>query len=454
MTLLISKTKEDWTFKEIKTQEFTHGLHQYPARMHPEIAKRLIAKFTSKKSDLVFDPFMGSGTVLVEAMLHGNNSIGIDLNPFAVLLSNVKITPLDSKKLETTFKQIISNSKKDKQEKIIYDNAPNFTPRKSKKESLEFWYLPQTINDLQILKNHIFLIKDKQINNFFKICFSLTTRKVSFQKSSIYKIYRRTSDERYPQMKLPKKYYEKNKKINRVSFSGDAFLEFSQICEKNIKNMKNFTEKIGTKHAIANTILGNTMDAPEILGTKKPTLLVTSPPYGDHQTTVAYGQFSRHPGMWLELPEQEELLAVDSEGLGGQKKDEIEDLQSDTLDKILKKIKKKDKEIPKTKTHANRAGDVYSFFKDLDNCFEKISHVLQENKSHCCFVVSNRTVRREKIPTDEICVDLAKKYGFTHTDTIYRTIANKAMSLKNAPENISNFSGDTMNQESIIIWKF
>ena len=52
MTLLISKTKEDWTFKEIKTQEFTHGLHQYPARMHPEIAKRLIAKFTSKNQIL------------------------------------------------------------------------------------------------------------------------------------------------------------------------------------------------------------------------------------------------------------------------------------------------------------------------------------------------------------------------------------------------------------------
>jgi len=435
MTLLISKTKEDWTFKEIKTQEFTHGLHQYPARMHPEIAKRLIAKYTSKKSDLIFDPFMGSGTVLVEAMLHGNNSIGIDLNPFAVLLSTVKTIPLDAKKLETTFKQIILNSKKDKQEKVTYDNAPNFTSRKSKKENLDFWYPSKTTNDLQILKNHVFLIKDKQISNFFKICFSLTTRRVSFQKNSIYKIYRMQDDK-------------------RKEHEPDTLTEFQKICEKNIKNMKNFTEKIGTKHAIANTILGNTMDAPEILGTKKPTLLVTSPPYGDHQTTVAYGQFSRHPGMWLELPEQEELLAVDSEGLGGKKKDEIEDLQSDTLDKILKKIKKKDKEIPKTKTHANRAGDVYSFFKDLDNCFEKISHVLQENKSHCCFVVSNRTVRREKIPTDEICVELAKKYGFTHTDTIYRTIANKAMSLKNAPENITNFSGDTMNQESIIIWKF
>lgn len=435
MTLLISKTKEDWTFKEVKTQEFTHGLHQYPARMHPEIAKRLITKFTSKKSDLIFDPFMGSGTVLVEAMLHGNNSIGIDLNPFAVLLSNVKTTPLDSKKLETTFKQILLNSKKDKQEKITYDNAPNFTSRKSKKDNLNFWYPVKNSNDLQILKNHVFLIKDKQISNFFKICFSLTTRRVSFQKNSIYKIYRMQDDK-------------------RKEHEPDTLTEFQKICEKNIKNMKNFTEKIGTKHAIANTILGNTMDAPEILGTKKPTLLVTSPPYGDHQTTVAYGQFSRHPGMWLELPEQEELLAVDSEGLGGKKKDEIEDLQSDTLDKILKKVKKKDKEIPKTKTHANRAGDVYSFFKDLDNCFEKISNVLQETKSHCCFVVSNRTVRREKIPTDEICVELAKKYGFTHIDTIYRTIANKAMSLKNAPENITNFSGDTMNQESIIIWKF
>ena len=110
MTLLIEKIK-DWTFKEIKTQEFTHGLHQYPARMHPEIAKRLIAEYAPKKSDLIFDPFMGSGTVLVEAMLHGNNSIGIDLNPFAVLLSKVKTTPLDTKKLEKIFNEILSKSK-------------------------------------------------------------------------------------------------------------------------------------------------------------------------------------------------------------------------------------------------------------------------------------------------------------------------------------------------------
>jgi len=435
MSSLVSVTKEDWTFRDISTKEYTHGFHQYPARMHPEIAKRLIEKYIRKSSDIVFDPFMGSGGVLVESMLHGNNSVGIDLNPFAVLLTTVKTTPLDAAKLETAFNQIILDSKKDKENKIEYDNAPNFLPKKPKEKSLKFWYQDDALRDLQILKNHVFLIKDEKTRDFFKICFSLATRKVSFQKNSIYKIYRMKPDKR----KL---------------FKPNVLDEFSKICKNNIKNMNEFSNTLGINYSKATPILGNTFAAPELLDGKKPTLVVTSPPYGDHGTTVAYGQFSRHPGMWLELEDSDELFAVDSNGLGGQKKKTIEDLHSETLDKTLKKIKEKDSQIPKEKTHANRTADVYSFFYDLDKCFDKISQVLKPKQSHCCFVVANRTVRREKIPTDVICVELAKKYGFKHVDTIYRTIANKAMSLKNAPENIVNFSGNTMTKESIVIWEY
>ena len=79
---------------------------------------------------------------------------------------------------------------------------------------------------------------------------------------------------------------------------------------------------------------------------------------------------------------------------------------------------------------------------------------MKKGKSHCCFVVANRTVRREKIPTDEILVELSTKYDFKHIDTIYRTIANKAMAVKNAPENISNYSSETMNRESIVLLKY
>jgi len=435
MSSLVSVTKEDWTFRDISTKEYTHGFHQYPARMHPEIAKRLIEKYAIKSSDIVFDPFMGSGGVLVESMLHGNNSVGIDLNPFAVLLATVKTTPLDAAKLETTFNQIILDSKKDKENKKKYDNAPNFLLTKPKEKTLKFWYQDDALRDLQILKNHVFLTKDKKTRDFFKICFSLATRKVSFQKNSIYKIYRMKPDKR--------KFFKPN-----------VFDGFSKICRNNIKNMNEFANTLGTNHLKVTPILGNTFDTPKLLDGKKPTLIVTSPPYGDHGTTVAYGQFSRHPGMWLELEDNDELFAVDSNGLGGQKKESIEDLHSETLDKTLKKIKKKDSQVSKEKTHANRMADVYSFFSDLDNCFDKISQVLKPKQSHCCFVVANRTVRREKIPTDVICVELAKKYGFKHVDTIYRTIVNKAMSLKNAPENIVNFSGNTMTKESIIIWEY
>ena len=436
MISMVSVTKEDWTFKEIGTHQYSHGFHQYPARMHPEIARRIIQKYATDSTDIVLDPFMGSGGVLVESLLNGNNSLGIDLNPFAVFLSGVKTTPINAKNLEETYQEIIRKSKLDSQKNVKYDNAPE-------KLDLKFWYPPDSINKLPILKNHVFKIQNKNLRNFFKVCFSLTTRRASYQKNSVYKTYR---------MKPEK----------REDFEPDTFKIFTNICQKNIKNMMDFHSEIESKKANAYPILGDTRNLgnqfskipQEILDDGKAHLVVTSPPYGDHGTTVAYGQFSKHLGLWLELKDIEELFAVDSNGLGGKKIKNSTDLESPLLDNIFKKIEKKDKKFPKKTNLSNRAGDVYAFFFDLDTCLEQLSQYLKKGKSHCCFVVGNRTVRREKIPTDEILVELSKKYDFKHIDTIYRTIANKAMAVKNAPENISNYSSDTMNKESIILLKY
>jgi len=106
LTSLTILQKEDWTFLDYSTKNYTHGFHLYPARMHPEIAKRLIAKYASNPKKVVFDPFMGSGGVLVEALLHGNNSVGIDVNPFAVLLSKVKTRTIIPTMLQKTFEKI------------------------------------------------------------------------------------------------------------------------------------------------------------------------------------------------------------------------------------------------------------------------------------------------------------------------------------------------------------
>lgn len=69
-----------------------HGFHTYPARMHPVTAARLVTAFT-KSAERVFDPFCGSGTVLVESLIAGRPAIGTDLNPLAVRLAACKTRP-------------------------------------------------------------------------------------------------------------------------------------------------------------------------------------------------------------------------------------------------------------------------------------------------------------------------------------------------------------------------
>ena len=67
--------------------------------MHPVTAARLVAAFAPLRG-VVLDPFCGSGTVLVEAMLAGRDAIGTDLNPLAVRLARCKTRPRDDGELE------------------------------------------------------------------------------------------------------------------------------------------------------------------------------------------------------------------------------------------------------------------------------------------------------------------------------------------------------------------
>lgn len=67
-----------------------HGFHTYPARMHPATAARLVRAVTPAEGATVLDPFCGSGTVLVEALIAGRRAVGRDLNPLAVRLASLK----------------------------------------------------------------------------------------------------------------------------------------------------------------------------------------------------------------------------------------------------------------------------------------------------------------------------------------------------------------------------
>ena len=84
-----------WDYKSVDTKYNNHGIHDYPARMIPQIANRLIETY-GKDKKIILDPFTGSGTTLLESKLCQNfeTAYGIDINPLARLIAKVKTTPI------------------------------------------------------------------------------------------------------------------------------------------------------------------------------------------------------------------------------------------------------------------------------------------------------------------------------------------------------------------------
>ena len=58
----------EWDFRGENTKQYTHCFHIYPAMMIPQIARELISRF-GKEGGVLFDPYCGTGTSLVEARI-------------------------------------------------------------------------------------------------------------------------------------------------------------------------------------------------------------------------------------------------------------------------------------------------------------------------------------------------------------------------------------------------
>jgi tRNA G10 N-methylase Trm11 len=438
MTLgYLNSSEVDLTFAGGDTRYLTHGLHPYPARMMPLVARWLIDKYALSSDDVVLDPYCGSGGVLVESRLKGRNSIGVDINPLACLIARAKSTPIEPKLLEKRANDLLIDIENDLG-KVVVDvpSAPN----------LDYWFKESVSKDLALIRHYLLKIREKAIRAFLAVCFSITVREASNTRSREFKLYR-----------IPE---EELKKHNPNSFN-----IFKAHVNDAVKKMREFYER-SNKEVYSYVLQGDTRKLtsidPSKLAEETATLVVTSPPYGDSRTTVAYGQFSRYSSLWISfdknspfydlgiitkkfgLSPEEIVMKVDNLSLGGQNAKETSPLKSKTLDDTISKIEKKDEK---------RAREVASYFVDSNECLKEIYKVLKKGKNHCCFVLGNRTVKRVQIPTDQILVELGREIGFKHVKTLHRRIPTKRIPWENAPENITGEKGKTMSEENIIIWK-
>ena len=430
----INKDNNYLDFLKSNTKSLTHCYHIYPAMMIPNLAREFIELTleVNPKAKKLYDPFMGSGTSLVEGIVHNLEVYGTDINPLSQMMSEAKtsvINPRDLSKAIADLKYaldemnnlyILGNYK--------LGSLPNF-------ERIDFWFKPKVIEQLQLVKNCINEFDDKNLNIFFMAAFSETVRHVSNTRNNEFKLYR------MPPSKLDE-------------WTPNVIDEFLKRVYRNENGNKELHEKL---HKIKNyrpkvVINKNSnIDLSSQFKDEMFDIVVTSPPYGDSKTTVAYGQFSRLSAQWLDLKidDQTKLNQLDNIMLGGRTDKSLEaeislnKLKSPTLRTVYNLIKIKDKK---------RALEVLQFYIDLDMSIKETSRVMKEN-SYQFWVVANRTVKMVSIPTDIIITELFKKYNVNHLYSFYRKIPNKRMPSKNSPTNKIGNHSVTMTSEIILMLK-
>lgn len=454
--------KDFWDFKESDVREYTHGIHNYPAMMVCPISRNIMKLVKEVQNvEIVLDPFMGSGTVLVESMLAGvKNIYGSDINPFAIYLSKVKTTRLNMTllqqitqslyhQIEDVFNQYaLQINRADEIMRDVYnldltakagwgDDAPKHLQKYIQDNEIDidvpnfknigYWFKPRVILLLSLIKREINGITDRDIRDYIFAAFSETIRFVSNRRNGEFKMFRMPSS-----------------KVE--TFEPDVIREFTTILNRNIEKMSSFDKAcadLGAESSVS--ILKNNATSLEDIPNNSVDLVITSPPYGDSRTTVAYGEYSRLSLQWLDMFEmsEKEIMGIDKTLMGGSKfrNGFNYTVPSITLRTSLERIKDADLE---------RAGDVYSFYLDLSNSISAISDKTKSG-GYQFWVVGNRTVKGEVLLTDQIISEIAAQYGLQHVHTVDRNIINKVMPSLNSPTNESGVKSCTMSNEHIVI---
>jgi DNA modification methylase len=127
-------------------QYLTHWIYPYKGKFHPQMIRALINIIGLKENDRVLDPFIGSGTTAVEAMLLGINCIGVDVSPLCVIQSRVKTESIE-------VIEEIENVKKI----IIQKNSFKFFDKENKN-----------------LLNLIDSIENEKVRNFYKLAYLIS----------------------------------------------------------------------------------------------------------------------------------------------------------------------------------------------------------------------------------------------------------------------------------------
>ena len=157
---------------EWKRTKHVHRLHPYLGKFIPQLVEVFLKKYF-KEGQTILDPFLGSGTTLIEANLLNMNSVGIELSEFSHLIAQVKIQKYNLELLEKEIIDILQKTKEfsqkiQKNQKSLFENW-DFKPS----EYFKTWYHLKAIKEIYFYRS---LIPNYKNQDILKIILSRAAR--------------------------------------------------------------------------------------------------------------------------------------------------------------------------------------------------------------------------------------------------------------------------------------
>ena len=349
-----------WDFVDADTRYLTHNYHPFPAKFIPQIPRKLIQKFC-KPGGIVFDPFCGSGTTLVEAKLLGNPSVGVDINPLFILISKVKTTPIPAnilKSLANLEEQILAQANIIHGQKSLFGENELPTLEIPEYPNRDHWFSKHVQKELALIKKRINGIHNDDLRDFCLVCLSSIIVRVSYQDSDT-------------------RYARKEKEIAPLQACRTFVEKLSDMKKRMIDYASQTREKPVELFCHDSRHL-------EFLKDEIFDLVITSPPY---MNAYDYHKYHRQRLYWLGM----DPTPIRRAEIGGH-------------DRYTKKN-----------------ADPTTYFDNMSECISEM-HRLLKTGSYCCIVIGDAIVKKKSIPTRKRLAKIGLKIGFSHENTITRNI--------------------------------
>lgn len=414
--------EEFWSFAALRHRTGNHALFQYPAMMVPELQGALLDDLLAVAPDteLVYDPFAGSGTVMLESLYRGLDFHGSDINPLAVLLCQVKATPPTARRALDAAEVALRVARS-----LTDPRVPDFP-------GIDKWFKPEISDGLARLRHGILAVEAIDERRFLWICLAETIRLVSNSRISTFKLHS------YPDEEIARR-------------ESDAIKVFDTVTRQNVRRLQDHWARmacLNQDRAASALLLSGSVTDPWI-APRRADVLMTSPPYGDNKTTVPYGQHSYLPLQWIAVADipgafdaslLESTHRIDSLSLGGSLKHADE--ACDDLCALSPALGGFMVHISDTPPLRKK---VLSFVRDYREALATLGPRLK-NGAFCFLTLGERRVGKHTFPLVEITKELLLENGHEYVTTIERVLpgSRKRMAPKNS-------EGATMAQEWILV---